>query len=462
LYEVYKITSYPRTDSCFLPWNLHKDAQSTIRTLNKNFGSDQYNAFLSKTDVKKKSPIWNDKKVTAHHAIIPVDNNFDVAKLTKDEFNIYDLICRKYAMQFLDDYKYSSSKIKTKVANEIFETSGNVPLDQGWKIANKGGEKDKEKLLPLMNKGDSVKAEKITAKSKKTTPPPYYTEATILKDMANVQKFITNPNLKKIIKEGGIGTNATRAAHMKNMYAKKFLVKEGKKLRATDKAFAIDDIAPKELKLPETTAYWEEELKLIVAGTLTLDQFMAKQDKILKRMIDKVKNGECQLKKPVSGGAGKTYTCDKCSSLIARIKSKKGTYFWACQNQKTCNSLYQDSRGKKGDLIIRVEQPKGDFPCPKCNKQMLRRQNKTNKEFFWVCSDDKCKTFCKDDDGKLGKAAEKKAKATSEHKCPKCNEGRLVKRGGKNGDFWGCNNFPKCKTAVQDDNGKPQASEDKK
>ena len=85
----------------------------------------------------------------------------------------------------------------------------------------------------------------------------------------------------------------------------------------------------------------------------------------------------------------------------------------------------------------------------------MRRRNRKNGEFFWVCSDDKCKTFCKDNNGQLGEKVEKAVKPTSEHNCPNCKEGNLIKRKGAKGDFWGCNNFPKCKTTFQDKDGKP-------
>jgi DNA topoisomerase-3 len=456
LYETHKMTTYPRSDCGYMDINQFGDSPNVLNTIKSNFGNKDYDSILGNSDPKRKSPMWNTAKVTAHHAIIPTITNKAVGNLSKDELNVYDLICKRYVMQFMPDAVSATVSIETKVVNDIFTTAGNTTIDMGWKAADPRI-KPSNKSVPLLSKSELVNVTSVKERKEQTKPPASYTDATLLDDMVNIRRFIENEKLKKIIKEAGIGTEATRAAHLDNVEKKGYLKKEGKKIKPTDKAYALMEVLPDTLKKPETTAYWEEELNQIVKNSRTLDQFMDKVTDVLTRMVNEVKNGNCQLKKPVSGNnTGKLYTCDKCSGVVKRIKTKKTkTNMWVCGE---CNVFYNDKVGRRGDLIVRLEQPKGDFPCPKCkNSQMLRRKKKAVDEFFWVCSDQKCKTFCADNNGALGAMNVPKPKVTSEHSCPNCKGGSLIARKNAKGNpWWGCNNFPKCKTTFFDDNGSPK------
>ena len=455
LYEKHKLTTYPRSDSGYMDENQFPEAAGIINTLKSNFNKKDVDDCINVTNPKRKSAMWNKAKVTAHHAIIPTNVNYDLSKLTKDEYNLYELISKRYLMQFMPEYTFLSVQLETKLVNDIFTTSGNTTVDMGWKIADPKS-KEKNQNVPVLNKGDIVDVIKVANKKDETKPPPSYTEDKLLDDLVNIRRFIENEKLKKIIKNTGIGTEATRANHLDNLFKRAYLKLDGKKILPTDKAYAMIEIVPDILKKPETTAYWEEELNQIVIGKRTLEQFMGKVNDVANRMIKDVKEGKCKLKKPVSGNSsGKMYTCDKCGSVVKRVRSKKTKkHLWVC-NKEDCKTWYEDNVGRRGNEIIRVEQPKGDHKCPTCGKQIMRRRNRKNGEFFWVCSDDKCKTFCKDNNGQLGEKVEKAAKPTSEHSCPNCKEGSLIKRKGAKGDFWGCNNFPKCKTTFQDKDGKP-------
>jgi DNA topoisomerase-3 len=461
LYEKHKLTTYPRSDSGYMDDNQFPDAPAVLSTIKNNFSNKDYDTCLQSTNPKHKSQMWNRSKVTAHHAIIPTITKKSVNQLSKDEMALYDLICKRYLMQFMPDYEFMNVSFETKVVNDIFTTSGNTTTNMGWKAADPKL-KQSNKMLPILSKGEKVDVVKIKDKKDQTKPPPSYTEEQLLDDLVNIRRFIENPQLKKIIKETGIGTEATRAGHLDNIERKGYFKRDGKKIMPTDKAYAIMEVLPENLKLPETTAYWEEELNQIVEGKRTLDQFMGKVKNVLTRMVGEVKAGNCQLKKPVSGGAsGKIYTCDKCSGMVSRIKTKKTKkHLWVCSE---CSIFYEDKVGRRGALIVRAEQPKGDFPCPKCKKnKMMRRKKKAVEEFFWVCSDDKCKTFCKDNNGQLGEMNIPKVKQTSDHKCPNCKDGSLIQRKSAKGAFWGCNNFPKCKTTAMDEDNKPKIIPPKK
>tara|TARA_B100000700_G_scaffold267699_1_gene307852 strand:- start:130995 stop:133505 length:2511 start_codon:yes stop_codon:yes gene_type:complete len=466
LYEKYKLISYPRSDCSFVGEVQQKDAKFIIPCIYSNIegnsGYDKYNNVKNKIDIKQKTKIWNSKKVGAHHAIIPTGEEKNVSGLSQQEKDLYDIICRRYIMQFLPLHNYDSTEILTQTDKHkfIFKTSGKIILENGWKDIElkKSDNKQTKQELPMVKKGDPVNIKNIEKVDKKTKPPEQYTYSTLLSDMNNIDKFIQNEKLKKIIKSKGIGTEATRAPHIQGLLDKNYAVEKKKKLIPTDKAFAFDSLAANEIKQPEVSAYWEEELELVEKGERTLESFLDKQEKIITRLVNKIKEGKNTLSQNVKG-KGKDYPCDECGSLTSRFKAKKsGKIYWRCLS-KDCNSLYEDNRGKRGDKIEIVKQPEGDFPCPVCSSQMKRTKSKKTKQYIWFCTDKNCKTFCKDDNGKLG---EKIEKATSDHKCPNCDKGRLVKRKGKNGDFWGCNNYPDCKTSVPDNNGKPDYNAPKK
>ncbi len=457
LYEKHQLISYPRTDCSFLGDSQFSAVPSIIEAVYSNIGSysPDYGNVKNDINTKQKTKIWNTSKVSAHHAIIPTEQYKSKNELNQNEINIYDIICRRYIAQFLPLHQYDQTLIitETNTYKYHFRNSGKVILVNGWKDIEVGEAEEKEDSLPLLSVNDEVKVVNINKVIKKTEPPKLYTYETLISDMLNIDKFIKNEKLRKIIKGRGIGTEATRAEHIQGVFDKGFAKLEKKNIRATDKAMQVVEIMPDENKLPEVSAYWEEELDLIEKGESTLEKFLEKQEKIITRLMNKIKNGECDLKENIKG-EGKTYSCDKCGSLVSRFKSKKGNIFWRCQNRE-CSTLYEDNRGKKGDIIEMNNQPEGHFPCPTCGKNMLRRKNRTSGEFFWVCEDDTCKTFCKDNNGTLGDKVEPKKKQTSEHDCDKCKTGKMIARNGKNGVFWSCNNYPKCENAMPDKDGKP-------
>jgi len=455
LYDTYKLVTYPRSDCGYASENQFKEADGIISKITSNFANQEYADLSKLLNTKIRSRMWNTALVTAHHAIMPTITDKKVASLSKDEAAVYDLVCKRYMMQFMVDYRSSNVSIETTLANEIFQTYGNTTVEMGWKMADpKLNESNKS--VPLLVKGVDVEAVKVKERSEQTKPPSSYTEDALLDDMVNIRRFIENEKLKKIIHKAGIGTEATRAEHLENVKRKGYIKENGKKLLPTDKAFALMEVLPDILRKPETTAYWEEELNQVVLKTRTLEQFMGKVEGVLHRMMKQVKDGECLLSKPVSNGTGRVELCKECNAPIKRIKTKVSKKnMWICGG---CNSFFNDVAGRCGEKIVFVEQPKGDFPCQVCNKsQMLRKKKRDVEEFFWVCEDKKCGVFAKDNNGVLGEFQKPKVKEVSEHTCPKCKGGYLIKRigvGGKN-DWWGCNNYPKCKTTFQDKEGLP-------
>lgn len=467
LYETHKAVTYPRTDSEYLPTDQIKEAKSVITALvNTHSGNDKLVSILNKCNTSQKSKIWNDSKVSDHHAIIPTNIKIELNKLSDMEKKIYDLIVNRYIIQFLPDYEYYSSRIEVEIEKEIFVANGNVPFKLGWKELEKDID-EKTSELPVVSKGDLINCKSLNIETKQTKPPSRYTDGTIIDDMKKIGKFIKDPKMKKLINENqGLGTEATRSELLETLIKRNFVKREKKYLISTEKGRSLIEIAPDLLKNPETSAYWEQELDKISKNEQTFEKFMNQQKVVLNRLIDDLKNGKCTLSK----GVGFTYFCNKCNAGLKRIKSKKNQkFFWIhSQKQENCNSLYTDNRGKPGDIIdlTPVDQGTEKFFCNECNSDLIKRKGQYG--FFWSCGNyKKCSSKpLPDNDGKPGKRVEKiieKIIEKTDYKCPSCDVGYLTKkpysRNGKNFVFWGCNNWPKCDFSLFDDNGKPKFKE---
>lgn len=457
LYDVHKICSYPRTDSQYIPPAMKADISTVLSAIGK---TDQNNsdlqAILSNCNQKKTSKIWK-KDDSAHHAIIPTRVPGNIDKLSTQEKNMYTLIRNRYIAQFLPDYEFYSSKIDVTIEGEVFEVSGNVPHVQGWReIEGKSNENSNE--LPVLNKNDVAHCKSAKIENKKTKPPSHYTDGTIIIDMKNIGKFIEDPKMRKLVNDNkGIGTEATRANILETLEKRGFIKKHKKHVISTDKGRALISISPKYLKDPEMSAYWEQDLDNIAKKTQTFEKFMSQQATMLNKILVDVNEGKCTLVKSV----GFDYNCDDCDDGLKKIKSTKtGKSFWVHSAKGSCNVLYTDNRGKPGDKISPVEQGDVKHKCKACDTILTKR--KGGDSFYWACPNYKvcnAKTL-PDDNGSPGDRKERVLEKT-DHKCPDCDVGYLVRRESNRNNkksFWhGCNNFPKCRYSAFDDNGKPKA-----
>lgn len=502
LYETHKATTYPRTDCEYVNNEQFKLVGKTFESMAKSdSGNSQIKDFLSRADTKRKSKAWNDAKVTAHHAIIPNIAQFDINKLTEKEKKVYDLIRKRYIAQFFPEAEVDSSKIEIECEGETFKLSGTMPVSAGWKEVI--GKKSETKELPPLQKGDVVTNATPKLESKKTKPPARFNDASLVDAMVNAAKYVTDSKYKKMLKgTEGIGTESTRSGIVEILFDRQYLKKSGKSMISTDKGRALIEAAPDEAKSIELTAYWEGRLEEIANGKLRPEEFLKEQEELITNIINKIKAGECTLKKAV----GVLYSCPNCQAGLRQIKSKKnGKKYWVCGNKETCKSIFQDNRGKPA-FPKKVEQGEVTHTCEVCNKGTLIRKISKKNVFYWQCNDNECRQFYTDDNMKpviyikkeidqgtekhscfsCGKAdlvrkegqygiywncpsckknfkegEDKKPlkpneKPKSDYKCPNCDVGYLVERNGKKGKFFGCNNFPKCKTIKNEKDGKPE------
>lgn len=500
LYETHKATSYPRTDCQYLNLEQFNEIDQVFNAMIKS--DNGIESLLLNADKKKKTKVWNTKKVeaSAHHAIIPTIEKFNISALSDIEYKVYDLIRRRYIAQFYPEAESDSTNIEIICDNELFKTTGSIPILSGWKdILDK---KSETKDLPNVNKGDELYDARPFLEIKKTKPPARYNASSILDVMLNPSKFVENKDSKNILKEtDGIGTEATRAGILDLLTKREYTKNDKRNVISTTKGRMLIKYAPEQSKSVEMTAYWESQLLKIESGELDQAEFLSKQEEILTEILDEIKSGKCTFETSIDS----LYNCPNCDSGLRKIKSKKnGKTYWVCTAGDQCKSIFQDSRGKPL-YPKKVDQGSVEHICEVCKKDKLTRKISKKDTFYWQCEGSECKQFYSDDNmtpkiykkevveqsdikykcfsckkndlerkkGQYGfywncsscktnfkddnlKPIEPAPKPKSDYKCDKCKTGYLTIRKGAKGDFWGCNSFPKCKNTVKDDNGKPE------
>ncbi len=379
LYEKHKVTSYPRSDCQYLP----KSQIDDIKPIFKHLGQQKdLKQWVDGADSSKRSRVWNDKKITAHHAIIPTTVAANLAKMSEIERKVYDAICRYYLAQFYPIHEYDQTTIFLDITGEHFKATGRVTIIEGFKsiLARKtnrsSSNNSTEQSLPQVAKGDKIPVIDAQIQEKKTTPPARYTEGTLSRAMENVAREVTDPKLKKILKETtGIGTVATRPNIFEVLLKRALLIKKGKYLHSSDAGRSLINALPEAVKSPGTTALWEQSLESIAIGKVSMDDFIASQKRFLQRLVtfERGNTNSMNIK------ATAKQLCPECNHALRRIKGKKA-FFWVCSDH-SCKYTAPDSRGKPGKKRRSVV---SKTPCPKCGKQLRLIAGKKGK--FWGCS----------------------------------------------------------------------------
>jgi DNA topoisomerase-3 len=256
----------------------------------------------AKADLALRSKAWNDKKVTAHHAVIPTPSaGAPDAQLSDQERAVYELVCRRYLAQFYAPHEYLQTKVELDVAGERFTASGRQILAAGWKALSTdvaddepagGGEEEKPDAdaaatLPRLRPGDPITAAQIAVTDKLTQPPKPFNDASLIAAMCAVAKFVSNPNVKKILTEAdGIGTPATRAAIIETLFERGYVQRVKKAIVSTDTGRALIKGLPEVATTPDMTAMWEAAMRAITEGGQTLDAFLARVSAQLQQLVD--------------------------------------------------------------------------------------------------------------------------------------------------------------------------------
>lgn len=283
LYEK-KLTTYPRVDTQFLSDDIYPKCAATLNGLR---GYETLVAPLQGKPLKKTKRIFDSSKVTDHHAIIPT--GVPAVNLTDIEKHVYDLIARKFIAAFYPDCKFATTTVMGKVEKVEFKVGGKTILDEGWRAVYGKDRQDEdnaneERTLPVFTKGESGDHTPSLAE-KWTTPPKFYTEATLLRAMETAGKFVDNEELRSALKENGIGRPSSRAGIIETLFKRHYIKRERKNLIATPTGIELIDLIREELlKSCELTGIWEKKLRDIEHKKYDAGQFIEE----LKTQIDEI------------------------------------------------------------------------------------------------------------------------------------------------------------------------------
>ena len=302
LYEK-KVTTYPRVDTQYLTDDIYKKCPQTLNgVFQVKFGGVAPYAELIRAiggkPLRKSKKVFDNSKVTDHHAIIPT--GVVPAGLTDMERKVYDLVARRFIAVFYPDCKFSTTNVEGKAGEVQFKTSGKEILEPGFRVCfekaketqentddeDKKKDDAEEKLLPTFVVGEKG-THTPTLTEKQTTPPPYYTEATLLRAMETAGKFVDNEELRAAMKENGIGRPSSRASIIETLFKRNYIRRERKRIVATPMGIQLIDLIHEELlKSPELTGIWEKKLRDIEHKTYDAGTFINE----LKQQITDIVN----------------------------------------------------------------------------------------------------------------------------------------------------------------------------
>ncbi|UCL88402.1 DNA topoisomerase III [Pseudomonas sp. HS-18] len=360
LYETYKATTYPRSDSGYLPESMFAEVPAVLDSLLKTDPS--LRPIMGQLDRSQRSRAWNDGKVTAHHGIIPTLEPANLSALSEKELAVYRLIRAHYLAQFLPHHEFDRTVAEFSCGQQMLAATGKQVVIKGWRLVLAEPQADEDgdaaarsQVLPPLREGLACQVAEVEIKALKTMPPKPYTQGELVKSMKGVSRFVTDPRLKQKLKDTtGIGTEATRANIISVLIARGYIVKKGRSIRASDAAFTLIDAVPAAIADPGTTAVWEQALDMIEAGQLTLDVFLSKQTTWISQLIAQYGSMSLSIKLP-HGPA-----CPQCGAPTRQRTGKSGP-FWSCSRYPDCNGTLPVESGppKRGASRSRSSSRKG-------------------------------------------------------------------------------------------------------
>ena len=314
LYEK-RITTYPRVDTTYLSDDLYPKIPATLRGIREQY--TQVEPLLALKADGKKGPeslpkskkVFDNKKVTDHHAIIPTGQR--PIGLSADEQKVFNLVALRFIAAFYPECEVSNTTVLAKAGELDFKVTGREVLKPGWRVVfdekdlkdtadtKDSNEEESTKSLPSFVKGESGSHEP-QLKEKTTTPPKYYTEATLLRAMETAGKTVEDEDLRDAMKENGIGRPSTRAAIIEKLFQRKYIVKERKTIKATPVGIElINTIISPLLKSAELTGLWEKKLREIERGEYTAQQFLDELKQMTTDVVRELKLNKAGLICPV-------------------------------------------------------------------------------------------------------------------------------------------------------------------
>jgi DNA topoisomerase-3 len=296
LYEKHKVLTYPRTDSRHLPEDYLQTVKDTLDVVAENHNYQRFAAQILKNGwVKPNKRIFDNSKISDHFAIIPT---LQAPKnLSEPEQKLYDLVTRRFMAVFFPAAEFQVTTRYTEVSGHQFKTEGKVMTNPGW-LAIYGkdvaGDKDEnDGTLVEVAKGEKVKTDKVDIHDLVTKPPARYTEATLLSAMEGAGKLIDSEDLREAMSGKGLGTPATRAAIIEGLISEKYLIREGREMIPSAKAFQLmtllHGLGVDELTEPELTGGWEYKLAQMERGKISREEFMQEIAQMTQIIVKRAK-----------------------------------------------------------------------------------------------------------------------------------------------------------------------------
>ncbi len=436
LYEK-KLTTYPRVDTTYLSNDIYPKVPSILK------GLEAYKdlvAPLLGAKIRKSKKVFDDKKVTDHHAIIPT--GVRPGELPRDEKIIYDVVTRRFIANFYPDCEISTTTILGEVEDVKFKTSGKQVIKENWRVVYKALQSKKtneESILPEFVKGESGPHEP-DFQEKETQPPKQYTEATLLRAMETAGKQVDDEELRDVMKENGIGRPSTRANIIETLYKRKYIYKERKNVLPTAMGIKLMEFISNDLlKSAELTGIWEKKLREIEKGEYQVSDFMNELKQMVSDLAFQVKSDYSkgkiiieesdhkppQKKKEPKIKEDKDLICPKCQ----KGQMIQGKSAWGCSEYSSgCKTIIPfEYLGKK-----------------LTEKQILALITKKKTPVikgFTVDGEKVNGTVILNSDFQL----EFEKEAEKELLCPKCKTGHFLE--GKSA--WGCSNFKNgCRVVI--------------
>ncbi|WP_043934594.1 DNA topoisomerase III [Bacillus sp. EB01] len=346
LYEQYKLVTYPRTDSCYLTTDMEATMADRLGAL-ANAYRDEVKPVLGKSTVLGKR-VFNNAKVTDHHAIIPTEERPNLSELDTDERKIYDLIVRRFLTLFYPAYEYETVSFEVKTEGEIFSTRETVTIEPGFKKVQ--GKEESVALKPAvaaLKAGQALTVSSANTNQKWTEPPSRYSESDILGQM---EKF-------------GLGTPATRAEIIERLVETEVVERQNGRFHPTKKGKQLIELVNDDLKSPELTAKWEEELEKIAKGKGDPKAFGKRIREQTARLVNEIKTSDKTYRPPNLTGS----KCPECGEFLKERTTKDGKIL-------VCSSPECSYRKRKDAKL-------SNRRCPQCHKKMEIHNGKAGTYF---------------------------------------------------------------------------------
>ena len=374
LYENYKLVTYPRTDSRYISADIVPTLPERLNSIAVGPYAALARGILKNKIITTKRFVDN-SKVTDHHAIIPTEQPANLARLGVEESKIYDLIVKRFIAVLSPPFEYEQTTVKAAVKGETFYAKGKIVKSKGWRSVYEGignwdeeeEDDEQEQSLPEVRRGDSLKVISVKAPTGKTKPPARYTEATLLSAMEHPGKLVENRELRKALDHSsGLGTPATRAEIIEKLFNSFYMERNGKEIIPTSKGMQLISLVPSELKSPELTAKWEQQLAEISKGRAQSEKFIDGIRSYASQLVSTVNNSVQNFRHDNLTGT----KCPECGKYLLQVKGKRGDML-VCQDRdcgyRKATSLNSNAR------------------CPQCHKKMVIRGEGENKLFACTC-----------------------------------------------------------------------------